>query len=105
MIKAKHFISPVQAQVCLASLYSRDPVRYGCKSIEYLKMAAERGVSLLELSKTFVDNHVSEMRLLEIKNPRRRLKPEHLFVCLLRTTPPCFSWVSVTKVALACSRI
>uniref|UniRef100_A0A3Q3A8B4 DAP3 binding cell death enhancer 1 n=1 Tax=Kryptolebias marmoratus TaxID=37003 RepID=A0A3Q3A8B4_KRYMA len=32
-----------KAQVCLASLYSRDPVRYGCKSIEYLKMAAESG--------------------------------------------------------------
>ncbi|XP_037531780.1 death ligand signal enhancer [Nematolebias whitei] len=32
-----------KAQVCLASLYSRDPKRYGCKSVEYLRMAAESG--------------------------------------------------------------
>ncbi|XP_072251885.1 death ligand signal enhancer isoform X2 [Leuresthes tenuis] len=32
-----------EAQICLASVYSRDPVRYGCKSVQYLKMAAESG--------------------------------------------------------------
>lgn len=32
-----------KAQVCLASVYSQDPVKYGCKSIQYLKMAAESG--------------------------------------------------------------
>ncbi|XP_069577448.1 death ligand signal enhancer isoform X1 [Brachyistius frenatus] len=32
-----------KAQVCLASVYSQDPVRYGCKSIPYLKMATESG--------------------------------------------------------------
>uniref|UniRef100_A0A1A8DQK8 KIAA0141 n=1 Tax=Nothobranchius kadleci TaxID=1051664 RepID=A0A1A8DQK8_NOTKA len=30
-----------KAQVCLASFYSRDPGRYGCKFVEYLQMAAE----------------------------------------------------------------
>ncbi|XP_041846770.1 death ligand signal enhancer [Melanotaenia boesemani] len=32
-----------KAQLCLASVYSRDPERYGCKSVQYLKMAAESG--------------------------------------------------------------
>ncbi|CAN9514975.1 unnamed protein product [Ophioblennius macclurei] len=32
-----------KAQLCLASVYSRDPVRYGSKSIHYLKMAAASG--------------------------------------------------------------
>ncbi|KAM4554880.1 death ligand signal enhancer isoform 2-T2 [Odontesthes bonariensis] len=32
-----------EAQICLASVYSRDPVRNGCKSVQYLKMAAESG--------------------------------------------------------------
>ncbi|CAJ1058503.1 death ligand signal enhancer isoform X2 [Xyrichtys novacula] len=32
-----------EAQVCLASVYSQEPVRDGSKSVQYLKMAAERG--------------------------------------------------------------
>ncbi|XP_034037811.1 death ligand signal enhancer [Thalassophryne amazonica] len=32
-----------KAQLCLASVYSQDPVRNGCKSVQYLKMAAETG--------------------------------------------------------------
>lgn len=32
-----------KAQICLASVYSQDPVRYGSKSIHYLKMAAASG--------------------------------------------------------------
>uniref|UniRef100_A0A3P9IKM7 Death ligand signal enhancer n=1 Tax=Oryzias latipes TaxID=8090 RepID=A0A3P9IKM7_ORYLA len=32
-----------KAQLCLASVYTRDPGRNGCKSIKYLKMAAEGG--------------------------------------------------------------
>lgn len=32
-----------KAQVCLASVCSQDPARYGCKSVKYLKMAAESG--------------------------------------------------------------
>ncbi|KAF7668019.1 hypothetical protein LDENG_00036980 [Lucifuga dentata] len=34
-----------EAQVCLASVYSQEPVRDRCKSVHYLKMAAERGDS------------------------------------------------------------
>lgn len=42
-----------QAQLCLASVYSQDPVKDGSKSVHYLKMAAERGVSsLLDASRT-----------------------------------------------------
>ncbi|KAM4732634.1 death ligand signal enhancer [Anableps anableps] len=32
-----------KAQICLASFYSQDPVKNGCKSVQYLKMAAESG--------------------------------------------------------------
>uniref|UniRef100_A0A8C6U1T9 Death ligand signal enhancer n=1 Tax=Neogobius melanostomus TaxID=47308 RepID=A0A8C6U1T9_9GOBI len=32
-----------KAQVCLASVYSRKPEKYGVKSVQYLKMAAESG--------------------------------------------------------------
>ncbi|XP_026214283.1 LOW QUALITY PROTEIN: death ligand signal enhancer [Anabas testudineus] len=32
-----------KAQVCLASVYSQEPVRDGSKSVQYLKMAAESG--------------------------------------------------------------
>ncbi|MEQ2295300.1 hypothetical protein AMECASPLE_012655 [Ameca splendens] len=32
-----------KAQMCLASFYSQDPVKNGCKSVQYLKMAAENG--------------------------------------------------------------
>ncbi|XP_047441811.1 death ligand signal enhancer isoform X2 [Mugil cephalus] len=32
-----------KAQLCVASVYSQDPVRNGCKSVQYLKMAAESG--------------------------------------------------------------
>ncbi|XP_029972630.1 death ligand signal enhancer [Salarias fasciatus] len=32
-----------KAQLCLASVYSQDPVRYGSKSVHYLKMAAASG--------------------------------------------------------------
>ncbi|XP_028315070.1 death ligand signal enhancer [Gouania willdenowi] len=32
-----------KAQVCLASVYSREPLKYGYKFIEYLEMAAESG--------------------------------------------------------------
>lgn len=35
----------LQAQVCLASIYSQEPVRDESKSIHYLKMAADSGVS------------------------------------------------------------
>lgn len=38
---------PPQAQVYLASVYTQDPVMDGKKSVHYLKMAAERGVSAL----------------------------------------------------------
>lgn len=38
---------PPQAQVCLASVYAQEPVRDGSKSVQYLKMAAESGVSAL----------------------------------------------------------
>ncbi|XP_030595253.1 death ligand signal enhancer isoform X2 [Archocentrus centrarchus] len=32
-----------KAQLCLASVYAQDSVKYGCKSIQYLEMAAESG--------------------------------------------------------------
>ncbi|XP_028271788.1 death ligand signal enhancer isoform X2 [Parambassis ranga] len=32
-----------KAQVCLASVYAQNPERHGCKSVQYLKMAAESG--------------------------------------------------------------
>ncbi|XP_061581216.1 death ligand signal enhancer isoform X2 [Cololabis saira] len=32
-----------KAQMCLASVYFQDPVKYGCKFVQYLKMAAESG--------------------------------------------------------------
>lgn len=38
---------PLQAQVCLASVYSQEQVRDGSKSVQYLKMAAASGVSSL----------------------------------------------------------
>lgn len=38
---------PPQAQVCLASVYSQEPVRDESKSVRYLKMAAKSGVSTL----------------------------------------------------------
>ena len=38
---------PPQAQVCLASVYTQEPVRDGNRSVQYLKMAAESGVSAL----------------------------------------------------------
>lgn len=45
-------VSLPQAQVCLASVYSQEPVRDGSKSVQYLKMAAESGVSgLLDASR------------------------------------------------------
>lgn len=38
----------LQAQVCLASVYSQEPVRDESKCIHYLKMAADGGVSGLD---------------------------------------------------------
>nr|XP_046261318.1 death ligand signal enhancer isoform X2 [Scatophagus argus] len=44
-----------KAQVCLASVYSQEPLRDGCKSVQYLKMAAESGddTALLFLGQCF----------------------------------------------------
>lgn len=38
-------LSLSQAQVYLGSLFSQEPVRDGLKSVHYLRMAAESGVS------------------------------------------------------------
>lgn len=44
-----------KAQVCLASVYTREPVRDGSRSVQYLKMAAESGddTALLFLGQCF----------------------------------------------------
>ncbi|XP_042349901.1 death ligand signal enhancer isoform X2 [Plectropomus leopardus] len=44
-----------KAQVCLASVFSQEPVRDGSKSVQYLRMAAERGddTALLFLGQCF----------------------------------------------------
>ncbi|KAM9377373.1 death ligand signal enhancer isoform 2-T2 [Pholidichthys leucotaenia] len=98
-----------QAQVCLASVYSRDPLRSGCKSIQYLKMAAESGddTALFLLGQCYEKGFVVQQNLNTAmkfykgaaqagnKQAKRLLTPLHDSKedALLRTirSAPCFS--------------
>lgn len=77
---------PLQAQLCLASVYSQESVRDGRKSVQCLKMAAERGVrALLDASK------VLSMTLSLISSP---IVPSQSF-CIRKQSIPTISGILI----------